>query len=164
MKKIQSMRAEFAKEIYFEMKKNSKIWLIVGDFGYKMWDKVRDDFPERFINTGAAEQAMLGIAIGLALEGKIPIVYTATTFLLYRPFESIRNYLNYELIPVILVGSGRDKDYLHDGISHWVLEDRKIMSVLKNITSRWPNSTAEMQKTIKKALKSKKPYYINLKR
>ena len=81
------MRAVFAKNIHSEMKKNSDIWVIVNDLGYKMWDDVRRDFPERFINTGAAEQSMIGIAVGLALEGKIPVVYSITTFLLYRPFE-----------------------------------------------------------------------------
>ncbi|MDO8657799.1 MAG: hypothetical protein Q7K55_03600, partial [Candidatus Levybacteria bacterium] len=106
-----SMRGWFAYDLYNHMAKNENIWIITGDLGYKLFDYIRRDFPERFINTGAAEQAMIGIAIGLALDGKIPFVYSITTFLLYRPFETIRNYINYEKIPVKLIGSGRNKDY-----------------------------------------------------
>src|SRR3990167_5924344 len=113
MKKHDSMRGWFAYELYHKMLENDKIWLIVGDLGYGMFDKIREDFPDRFINTGAAETSMMNIACGLALEGKIPFVYSITTFLLFRPFEVLRTYVNHEKIPIKLVGSGRDKDYEH---------------------------------------------------
>jgi len=158
-----SMRAVFAQEIYSQMEKNENIWVLVGDLGYKMWDRVRQDFSDRFINTGAAEQSLVGIAVGLALKGKIPIVYSITTFLLFRPFETIRNYLHNEQIPVKLIGSGRDKDYFHDGYSHWPLEEREIMKKL-NIESHWPESNEEIPKLVEKMIKSNKPWYINLKR
>ncbi len=158
------MRAVFALEIHKKMVKNNKIWVVVNDLGYKMWDKVREDFPDRFINVGAAEQTLIGVSIGLALNNKIPIAYSITTFLLYRPFETIRNYIHYEKIPVKLVGSGRNKDYIHDGISHWAEEDKDIMKVLSNIKSYWPEDIKEIPKLVNKMLKSNKPYYINLKR
>ena len=159
-----SMRALFADCIRKEMKKNKNIYVIVNDLGYKMWDKIRKDFPNRFINVGAAEQTQIGVGVGLALSGKIPIVYSITTFLLYRPFETIRNYLQYEKIPVKLIGSGRDKDYIHDGISHWAEEDKEVMKILGNIKSYWPNDVKEIAPLVKKMLKNDKPYYINLKR
>jgi transketolase C-terminal domain/subunit len=54
---------------------------------------------------------MIGAATGMAMEGKIPVVYSITPFLLYRPFVFLRNYLHHENIPVKLVGGGRNKDY-----------------------------------------------------
>lgn len=158
------MRACFADCIYKKMEKNKNIFVVVNDLGYKMWDKIREDFPDRFINVGAAEQTLIGVGIGLALSNKIPIVYSITTFLLYRPFETIRNYIHYEKIPVKLIGSGRDKDYIHDGISHWAEEDRQVMAVLKNIKSYWPEDINEIPKLVDKILNTEKPYYINLKR
>lgn len=158
------IRGYFADCIYNEMKENKNIFVIVNDLGYKMWDKIRKDFPDRFINVGAAEQTLIGVGIGLALSGKIPIVYSITSFLLYRPFETIRNYIHHEKIPVKLIGAGRNKDYIHDGISHWAMEDKKIMKVLNNIESYWPDDIKEVTKLIKKMLKDDKPYYINLKR
>lgn len=159
-----NQRASFASALYKHMSKNKDIWVITGDLGYGMWDKIRKDFPDRFINVGASEQSMIGIAAGLALEGKIPFVYSITTFLLYRPFEIIRNYINYEKIPVKLIGSGRDKNYLHDGISHWPLEDREIFKVFTNIESRWPEIIDDIPILVSEMIKSKRPWYINLKR
>ena len=94
MKRHDTMRGWFAYELYQQMKKNKNIWLVTGDLGYKMFDSIKDDFPDRFLNAGSSEQAMMGIAVGLALKGKIPFVYSITPFLLYRSFETIRNYIN----------------------------------------------------------------------
>lgn len=159
-----SMRGWFAYELYNHMAKDKSIWAIVGDLGYGMFDYIRRDFPKRFINAGASEQSMIGIAVGLALEGKIPVVYSITTFLLYRPFETIRNYVNYEKIPVRLIGSGRDKDYHHDGISHWAQEDKEIMKIFSNIEARWPKNPNELPTLVKEMLLTDKPWYINLTR
>jgi len=158
------IRATFANEIHKIMSRNDKIWILVNDLGYKMWDKVRLDFPDRFINVGAAEQTLIGVGVGLALSGKIPIVFSITSFLLYRPFETIRNYVNHEKIPLKLIGVGRDKDYLHDGISHWSEEDRKVMNIFRNIEAKWPETLEEIPSLVRKMIKSKKPWYINLKR
>lgn len=158
------MRGYFAHYLFQEMQKNKNIFLITGDLGYKMWDKIRDNFPSRFINAGASEQAMIGIAVGLALDGKIPFVYSITTFLLYRPFETIRNYINLEKIPVRLVGSGRGRDYEQDGISHWAEEEKEVMSVFRNIKAIWPEKLTDIPLIIKKMVKNNKPWYINLKR
>jgi transketolase len=96
------------------------------------------------------------------LEGKIPVVYSITPFVLYRPFEWIRNYLNHECTPVKLVGGGRDKDYGYLGFSHWGEEDIKVMSIFKNIQLIKPKTINS--KTLKTFLYSEKPTYINLKR
>ncbi len=159
-----SVRGYFAHAVHSEMKKNKKIWVLAGDLGYGMWDRVREDFPDRFINPGAAEQAMLDIAVGLALDGKIPVVYSITTFLLYRPFETIRNYINYENIPVKLVGSGKGRDYEIDGFSHWAEEDKKVMKLFKNIECRWLKDKEQVQSIVKEMIRSSKPWYLNLHR
>lgn len=160
----QNLRRRFADEIYNAMKTNDDIYVITGDLGYKMWDQVRQDFPKRFFNVGAAEQSLIGIGVGLALEGKIPIVFSITPFLLYRPFETIRNYINHEKIPVILAGAGRNKDYLHDGFSHWSEEDVDVMKIFKNIVGYWPENADEVSKITPQIIKARKPCYISLKR
>ena len=54
----ESMRGWFAYELHRKMTDNNKIWLVTGDLGFGMFDKIKRDFPERFVNVGAAEQAM----------------------------------------------------------------------------------------------------------
>lgn len=161
---IIKMRRCFADILHAKMAGNKNIWVVTGDLGYKMWDQIRTDYGDRFINVGAAEQAMLGVGIGLALKGKIPFVYSITPFLLYRTFESIRNYVNHEKIPLKLVASGRDRDYAHDGFSHWAEEDKKVMAIFSNIRANWPETNEELPALIEEMIQQDVPYYVNLKK
>lgn len=156
------MRKLFASLLYKELQKNSNIYLLSGDLGYRLWDDIKKDFPNNFINPGSSEQLMMGMAVGMALEGKIPIVYSITPFLLYRPFEIIRNYLHYEKIPVKLVGGGRGKDYRQLGYTHWAEEDTSIMGVLSNISLYRPDTADEMEAMFQSFVYNNHPAYINL--
>ncbi len=172
--KHESMRGYFAYELYQHMKKNKDIWLIVGDLGYKVFDNHFKDFPERCINTGAAEVAMMDIGVGLALEGKIPFVYSITPFLIYRPFEVIRTYINHEKINVKLIGSGRDKDYEHDGFSHDATDVWKLFQIVgnigetfdlpifDNIKDHWPENKEEIKNIVDKMCKTNRPEFLSL--
>ena len=88
---------------------------------------------------------MLGVAIGMSQEGLVPVCYSMSSFVLYRPFEFIRNYLNHEGANVKLVGSGRDQDYEHDGISHWAHDDELILRALPNIKIYKPKTLEELE-------------------
>ena len=90
------MRRDFAKKIYDLMNKDDRIYLITADLGYGVLNDIRRDFPNRSTNVGSCEFLMVGMAIGLEQSGYIPICYSITPFLLYRPFELLRNYLNNE--------------------------------------------------------------------
>lgn len=158
------MRRDFANLLHIEMSKNPDIYLITGDLGYGLWDKVRDDYPNRFFNVGSSEMAMMGMAIGLAMDGKIPYVYSITPFAIYRPFEMIRNYLDHENILVNIIGGGRDKDYGYLGFSHWSHDDKRIMSVFDNVKSFYPEDNDDLTIAMSYSLSKKHPTYINLKR
>jgi transketolase len=158
------MRKDFANLLHIEMSLNPDIYLITGDLGYGLWDKIRDDYPNRFFNVGSSEMAMMGMAIGLAMDEKIPYVYSITPFAIYRPFEMIRNYLDHENIPVNIVGGGRDKDYSYLGFSHWSHDDKRIMSVFDNIKSFYPEDKNDLNTALSYSLSKNHPTYINLKR
>jgi len=158
------MRRSFVTILQAQMSKNKDIWIVTSDLGYKMWDDIRKEYPGRFINVGAAEQVMVGIGIGLALERKIPFVYSITPFLLYRPFETIRNYIHKEKIPVKLIGSGRNQDYIHDGFSHWAEEDKQVMGIFSNIVSRWPRTNEDLPALLEEMITRDVPYYVNLRK
>lgn len=158
------MRRELAKLLFDEMELNPNIYLITGDLGYGLWDNIRDTYPNRFFNVGSSEMAMMGMAIGLVMDGKIPFVYSITPFAIYRPFEMIRNYIDHENIPVIILGGGRDDEYGYLGFSHWASEDMVALNVFKNLTKFKPNTQDELEGAFRFAINENKPTYINLKK
>ena len=144
------------------MSTNEKIVLLTGDLGYGLFDSIRRDFKDRFINVGSAEQLLIGVGVGLSYAGKIPVCYSITPFLLCRPYEMIRNYVDHEKVPVKLIGGGRDQDYSHDGFTHHAEDDLAILYPFKNIVKVKPEIFNEDD--LKKHILSPDPTYINLKR
>ena len=144
------------------MQKDSRIFVLTADLGYGILDKIRDHFPDRFMNVGCSEQLMIGMAVGLAHNGFIPVCYSISSFLLYRPFEMIRNYIDHEKTPIKLVGSGRDKDYIHLGITHWSHDDTSVIKLFKNITCYKPLSLDD--RDIERLITNNDAVYINLSR
>ena len=156
------MRSDFAKMLHDEMALNDRIVLLTGDLGYGLWDKIRIDYPDRFYNTLSSEQLMMGMAVGFAMEGYIPLVYSITPFVIYRPFELIRNYLDHENIPVKIIGGGRDRDYGYLGFSHWAEEDLDILSSFKNLNTWKPEKLTSQ--IFNEVIYEPSPSYLNLKR
>lgn len=158
------MRKKLFELLLQEMRANENINFITPDMGYGFIEKIEEECCNQFFNIGASEQLAMGMGVGFAIEGKIPIVYSITPFLLYRPFEWIRIYLNHEKWPVKLIGTGRDNEYLEDGFTHWAHDDFKIMECFPNIDKYWPENDTELEKIFIEFLYSKKPAYLNVRR
>jgi transketolase len=158
------MRKECAQLLLDEMSVNDRIRVVTADLGFGILDHIRNAYPDRFYNVGAAEQLMIGVAVGMSENGLIPVCYSMSSFLLYRPFEFLRNYVNYERVNVKLLGSGRNKDYSHDGISHWAHDDEKVLQALPNIEMYKPGSLEELDQNFDQWINSAKPGYLNLTR
>jgi transketolase len=156
------MRKAFVKLLLEQMTKDNDLYLLTADLGYGLFDEIKRIHPSRFFNVGSSEQLMLGAAAGLAMEKKIPICYSITPFLLYRPFEFIRNFMNHEQIPIKLVGGGRDNDYGSHGFTHWGNDDFKILDCLPNIVQFRPMSESTLSLELNDFFYNKKPSYINL--
>jgi transketolase len=158
------MRKECAQLLLEEMSADDRIRVVTADLGFGILDHIRNAYPDRFYNVGAAEQLMIGVAVGMAENGLIPVCYSMSSFLLYRPFEFLRNYVDYEGVNVKLLGSGRNKDYSHDGISHWAHDDEKVLQALPNIEMYKPGSLEELDMNFDQWINSAKPGYLNLTR
>jgi len=158
------MRSAFAAELYKHMTLDPDIVLITMDLGMGMWDEIRKNYPKRFFNVGASEQAGLDIAVGMAQSGKKVFVYSITPFLLYRGFETIRTWIDHEKVPIRLVGSGRNDNYKHDGFSHDATDAKRILDTLPHIISLWPESKEEIPLLVKQMVDRNQPVFISLKR
>lgn len=155
------MRKEFGRTILELARNDQKIFLLVSDLGYGIFDKFREEFPNRFINFGICEQSIIGIASGMALEGLKPYVYTITPFLIERPFEQVKLDIDQQNVNVKLVGYA---DYPTQGPTHAELNAQILMSLLKNVKSYFPKDSLETRQFLLESYKSEAPAFINLKR
>ena len=158
------MRRKFAVDLYELMKRDKNIILITADMGFGMLDKIRDELPDQFYNPGAAEQVAVTMAVGLALSGKIPVVYTITPFLLYRPYEVIKLYLEGEGISVKLVGSGMNDDYKTEGLSHHAFNVDNLLNLTPSIVQIYPKKIDNISYIIKEMIYNNKPCFLGLNR
>ena len=138
------MRNTFAETFYQAAQKDPRLCIVVADISPAgAMDKMRKEFPERFVNTGVAEQIMIGMCAGMALRGLKPFAYTIATFALYRPFEFIRDDLCYQNLPVTVVGIGGGVTYSTLGATHHAQEDVAIACALPNLRVIAPCDPAE---------------------
>ncbi len=158
------MRNKFAEVIYRESTKNSKICVVVADISPAgSMNLFRSKYPKRFINTGVAEQSMIGIAAGMALRGLKPFCYTIATFSLYRPFEMIRVDLCYQNLPVTVVGMGTGTVYSTLGGTHLTQEDISIARSVPNMNIIAPCDPVELEDALKYCCRqSKGPIYLRI--
>lgn len=158
------MRNRFADVIYEIGQVDDRICAIVADISPAgSMSNFREQFPDRFINCGVAEQSMIGIAAGMALRGMKPFCYTIATFSLYRPFEMIRVDLCYQNLPVTVIGMGAGLVYSTLGGTHHSMEDVAVASAVPNMTVIAPCDPQEMREATKWcALENSGPVYMRL--
>ena len=131
-----AMRDAFLERIWRAMAENNKIFFTSADFGSPVLDKIRADFPDRFVNVGVAEQNLINVSAGLALEGYTVFAYAIAPFITMRCFEQIRVSLALlsEVRPmnVNLIGVGAGYSYVVSGPTHQCYEDITLMRALPN--------------------------------
>jgi transketolase len=128
------MRNTFSEALYKAASTNPDVYIVVADISPAgSMAKFNQQYPERFINVGVAEQSMIGICAGLALKGCQPFAYTIATFSLYRPFEMVRDDLCYQNLPVTVVGMGAGVIYSTLGGTHHTQEDMAIAGAIPNM-------------------------------
>ena len=154
------MRYKFGDLIFDLAKRDSRCIVITGDIGFRVFDSLRENFPDRFLNIGICEQSMIGVAAGMSMEGWNPWVYTITPFLIERPFEQIKLDIDNQKANVKLVGYA---DYPTLGPTHSELDAKVLMSLLKNINSYFPNTINDLCDIVSSEAKRQGPAFISLK-
>lgn len=158
------MRNIFAETLYSFAKKNKKIHVVAADISPAgSMETFRKKYPNRFINTGVAEQVMIGVAAGLAMRQQITFAYTIATFSLYRPFEMIRDDICYQKLPVTIVGMGAGSIYANLGGTHLTQEDISIAKSIPNMQVLAPCDPLELKNAVKFCCtKNKGPLYLRI--
>lgn len=156
------MRNAFIDELVTLARRHPQVALIVGDLGYSVIEPFAEEFPDRFINAGVAEQNMTGLAAGMASEGYHVFTYSIANFPTFRCAEQIRNDVAYHNLPVTVVAVGGGLAYGALGYSHHAVQDYALMRTMPNMVLAAPGDPMEVRATMRYLVENPGPSYLRL--
>lgn len=160
-----SIREAFGKELVKLGEKNPNIVVLDADVSCSTQTKLfAQAFPERFFNTGIAEQNMIATAAGLAVTGKIPFTATFAVFATGRTYDQIRSSVCYQKANVKIIGTHGGITVGEDGATHQALEDISLMRGLPGMTVIVPADCNECSQALEFAAEHDGPVYIRIAR
>jgi transketolase len=148
--------------VYDLAKTDERIFFIGSDLTAGTLEKMQQEMPDRFFMEGVSEANIIGMAAGLALEGKIPYVNTIATFLTRRCYEQIVVDLCLHKANVRLIGNGAGLVYAPLGPTHEAIEDMAILRAIPNMTIVAPADADEMRRLMPETVDYAGPIYIRL--
>jgi transketolase len=122
----------------------------------------REEFPDRLINVGIAEQNMVGVGAGLANAGMVPFVCAAGPFLSGRATEQVKADVAYSNFPVILCAMSPGMAYGELGPTHHSVEDLSWMRALPNLDIVMPADELQTQQAVRWAVEAGRPVYLRV--
>jgi transketolase len=140
------MRQTCLNMVYELARTDPRIIFIGSDLGVGTLKQFKQEMPERFFMEGVSEANMIGMAAGLALEGKIVYANTIATFLTRRCFEQVALDLCLHDVRVRLIGNGGGLVYAPLGPTHLAFEDIAIFRALPRMTLLAPADAGEMRR------------------
>lgn len=150
-------------DMVYELARNDRrIFFIGSDLGVGVLKEFKEEMPDRFFMEGVSEANVIGMAAGLALEGKIPYVNTIATFLTRRCFEQLVLDLCLHQVNVRLIGNGGGLVYAPLGPTHLAIEDLAILRAIPNMSIVAPADADEMRRLMPQTVEYPGPLYIRL--
>jgi transketolase len=156
------MRKRSLDMVYELAKKDERIVFIGSDLGAGTLDNFRKEIPSRFFMEGVSEQNIVGMAAGMALEGRVVYVNTIATFLTRRCFEQVVLDLGLHNVNVRLIANGGGVVYAPLGPTHLAIDDIAIMRAVPNMTVVAPCDAEEMTRLMPQTVDYPGPIYIRL--
>jgi transketolase len=156
------MRDVLSDLIVTAAREEDRFLVLSGDHGYALFDAIRAERANQFVNVGVAEQNMIGVAAGLAKVGFRPCVYGLSAFVPIRVLEQIKLDLCHARLPVMMLGDGAGLVYSTLGVSHQCGEDIACLRPLPHVAIYSPCDAHELVACWREARTADHPAYIRL--
>ncbi|NOU94256.1 transketolase family protein [Paenibacillus sp. LMG 31456] len=120
------------------------------------------ELPDQFVETGIAEQNIVGIAAGLASCGKKPWVTSPACFLSMRAIEQVKVDVAYSATNVKLVGISGGVSYGALGMSHHSLQDIAVTRAIPGLTVILPADRHETKRMTEALVEHEGGVYVRI--
>lgn len=155
-----TMRERFYAELGPLLDAEPRTAVVLAVIGASSVREVSARHPERVIDIGIREQAMVGVAGGLALTGIRPIVHTYAPFLVERAYEQVKLDLGHQDVGAVLVSAGASYDASTAGRTHQAPADVTLMSALPGWTVHVPGHADELARMLHRAGRTDDRVYL----
>lgn len=156
------MRKVAMQKIHELARRDPRVVFIGSDLGAGVLAEMQREFPARFFMEGVTEQAIIGIAAGMAMNGFQPYINTIATFLTRRCFEQLAIDVCMHALPVRLIASGGGAVYAPLGPTHMAFDDFALLRALPGMTIVAPSDAPEMGRTMDASLDVPGPLYVRI--
>jgi transketolase len=156
------MRAAFMRALEGIAARDESLFVLAADTGFHVFDDFQRRYPDRYLNPGICEAATMGLAAGLALEGRRVFVYGIANFVALRPYEHIRNDLCLHRLPVTIVGVGQGLTYAAEGATHHSIDDISALAAMPGMTVCCPGDPYETEEITKASVDLDGPLYLRI--
>jgi transketolase len=161
---IMGMRDAFFEALFTIAKGDPEVVFVSADNGAPTLDRFVAELPDRFFTVGIAEAQMIGLAAGLALEGKKVYAYAIAPFITTRVHEQVKIDVCSMNLPIVLLGVGAGYAYDIMGPTHHTVEDIAIMRALPNLVIHSPADGATAAALARISRETAAPQYIRFDR
>lgn len=156
------MRRTAMRAVVEMARRDPRVCFIGSDLGAGVMDDFGAEMPERLFREGVSEQHVIGMAGGLALEGKIVYINTLATFITRRCLEQLMLDLALYKAKVRFIGSGGGLVYAPLGPTHVTTDDIGLMRMIPGMAVIAPCDAEEMGRMMPLTLEWEGPMYIRL--
>jgi len=157
---MRAMREAFAETANDLVEADDRVAIVLADISRTMFARAVRHAPLRVINVGIAEQSMVGVAAGFAMEGFHPIAHSLSPFLAERPYEQIKLDFGYQGLGGSFVGSGGSYDYAGEGATHHSPGDASLMLAIPRVQVLVPGHGDEVDRLLRATYANGQPTYI----
>lgn len=156
-------RVAFAEELIALARTDERIVAVCNDsVGSSNLVAFREEFPDRLINVGIAEQNLVGVGAGLASAGLIPFVCAASPFLTGRSLEQVKADVAYSGHRVVLCGMSPGMAYGELGPTHHSVEDLSWLRALPGLDILVPADSVQTRQAVRVAARAERPMFIRV--
>lgn len=165
MAQLVPMRKAYGEALVALGKQNDKVVALSADvFNSDHSYMFQEAFPDRFFNVGIAEQALVDVAVGFALNGYIPFANTFAAFFATRAVEMVRSHACYGGAKIKMMAAYAGLSDSFDGPTHHSITDLAIMRSLPNMTIVVPSEAGSLTSLLTQIADWDGPVYCRLNR